>query len=181
VNVTPEEFFREAFRILDQLSEVRHSRRVFVVHGRDLRPRDALVSILRRLQFEPVVLQKEANQGLTIIEKLERYAANIGFAFVIYTPDDKGRLAGEPEKTRARQNVVFEHGLAVGLLGRSRTCALVKGDMEIPSDLHGMVFEQFDNLEEESHRVTGPLKDAGYTFDEDALNSCDEASLLHRR
>jgi predicted nucleotide-binding protein len=48
------------------------------------------------------------------------------------------------EKPRARQNVVFEHGLFVGKLGRDRVVALKKGDVEVPSDLDGVLYTQMD-------------------------------------
>ena len=165
LNITPDEFFGEVFRILDSLGQIKYSRWIFVIHGRDYYARDNLVSILSKLQFEPIVLQKEPNQGLTIIEKLERDAARTGFAFVIYTPDDLAHLSGEPERYRARQNVIFEHGLLIGLLGRDRTCALIQGDVEIPSDLQGLVYERFNNLEEEAIKVARALKQAGYSVD----------------
>jgi predicted nucleotide-binding protein/predicted Rossmann-fold nucleotide-binding protein len=169
LNVTPEEFFSETFRILDSLEGVKYTRKVFIIHGRDIHARDCLAAILRKLQFEPIILQREPSHSLTVIEKLERDAVNAGFAFVMYTPDDLGCLKGEAERSRARQNVVFEHGLLVGLLGRERTCALVNGDIEVPSDLHGIIFQRFNNLEEESINVARTLKQAGYTVNPDAL------------
>ena len=162
LNITPDEFFQEVFRILDSLKGIKYSRRVFVVHGRDLYARDCLVTILNKLQFEPIVLQREPGHGLTVIEKLERDAVSAGFAFIIYTPDDLGHLRGEPEKFRARQNVVFEHGLLTGLLGRERTCALIQGEIDLPSDIHGIIFELFNNLEDEAIKVARTLKQAGY-------------------
>jgi hypothetical protein len=147
INVSADEFFRNVFAVVNMLAEVAYSRRVFVVHGHDLHLRDQLVEVVTRLKFEPVVLQQEANRGLTVIEKLERDTERVGFAFILYTPDDLGRQRGETEKARARQNVIFEHGLLIGLLGRERTCAIIKGDLEIPSDIRGMVYEQISDFD----------------------------------
>lgn len=97
-----------------------------------------------------------------MIEKLERDTERVGFAFILYTPDDLGRQRGETEKARARQNVIFEHGLLIGLLGRERTCAIIKGDLEIPSDIRGMVYEQISDFASESIKIAKVLKDAGY-------------------
>jgi predicted nucleotide-binding protein len=169
LNVTPDEFFAEVFRILNSLGENRYSRRIFIVHGRNYQVRDNLVSILKKLNFEPVVLQNEPNQGLTIIEKLERDLVNIGFGFVIYTPDELGHLPGEVEKFRARQNVILEHGLLIGLIGRERTCALIQGDIEMPSDFHGIIYERFNNLEEEAIKIVRILKQSGYSMDLSSL------------
>ncbi len=162
MNISPDDFFDEVFRVLNSLGEIKYSRRIFVVHGRDYLVRDHLVSILRKLEFEPIVLQKEPSRSLTVIEKLERDVAGVGFAFIIYTADDVGRLKGEPEQPRARQNVIFEHGLLMGLLRRERTCALVQSNIEIPSDLTGVVYERFSDLEEEAIKIARILKAAGY-------------------
>lgn len=169
LNVSPDEFFAKMFRILDSVDESAFSRRVFVVHGHDLAMRDALADILRKLQFEVVILQEEANRSLTVIEKLERDTSSIGFAFVLYGPDDTGRLQGATEKPRARQNVVFEHGLLIGLLGRKRTCAVIKGNIEVPSDIKGMLYQEVSDLRDEALAIARILKDAGYKVDASRL------------
>jgi predicted nucleotide-binding protein len=66
------------------------------------------------------------------------------------------------EKPRARQNVIFEHGYLFGLLGRNRTCALLKGEVEFPSDLDGVIYEKYSDLENESMRIVKILNDFGY-------------------
>ena len=49
------------------------------------------------------------------------------------------------EKYRARQNVVFEHGYLIGKLGRDHVCALVKGNLETPGDISGVVYVSMDS------------------------------------
>jgi predicted nucleotide-binding protein len=169
LNITPDDFFNEVFRIINKLAEIRYSRRIFIVHGRDHYFKDTLVNLLNVLEFEAVVLQDEPSKSLTIIEKLERDTEKIGFSFVLYTPDDLGHLPNDNEKFRARQNVIFEHGLLIGLLGRERTCAIIKGDLEIPSDIHGMIYENIDDLKKESLKIAKILKDAGYRVDSSKL------------
>lgn len=165
LNTGPEEFFGHVFSIINSLAETRYSRRVFIVHGRDRHFKDDLVDLLTILGLEPVVLQDEPSKGLTIIEKLERDTAQVGFGFVLYTPDDICSLVGEPGRFRARQNVVFEHGLLIGLLGRDRVCAVIKGDLEIPSDISGMLHEQIDDFSKDALRIARVLKQAGYRLD----------------
>jgi hypothetical protein len=162
LNTSPEIFFQNVFNILNKYSTLEYSRNIFIVHGRDHYERDKLVSILKKLEFYPIVLEKEPNAGLTIIEKLERNINNVGFGFILYTPDDSGRIEGGIEKSRARQNVIFEHGYLFGLLGRNRTCALLKGELEFPSDLDGVIYEKYFDLEKESLKVAKILKDVGY-------------------
>ena len=59
-------------------------------------------------------------------------------------PDDEGRVNGGTLKPRARQNVLLELGYFIGLLGRERVCALKRGNIELPSDIGGTVFEEYD-------------------------------------
>ena len=86
--------------------------RVFIVHGRD---RTALLEtegILNRAGLEPIVLNRMANGGLTLIEKFEKYS-DVKYAIVLLTPDDIGALYENVPleslnfKFRARQNVVL--------------------------------------------------------------------------
>ena len=166
LNSTPEFFFQSVFAILKKQKEnIEFSRNIFIVHGREHHERDKLVLLLNKLDFYPIILEKEANNGLTIIEKLERDIHNVGFGFVLYTSDDTGRLKDGIEKPRSRQNVVFEHGYLFGLLGRGRTCALVKDEIEIPSDLEGVIYEKYSDLEQESIKIAKILKAAGYKVD----------------
>ncbi|MDD2834972.1 MAG: nucleotide-binding protein [Methanothrix sp.] len=169
LNISPDKFIDEMFRIIDLLENNRFPRRVFIIHGRDYHSRDTLVSILKKLHFEPIVLQREPSKSLSVIEKLERDTIDIGFSFIIYTPDDLGGLSGETQRPRARQNVIFEHGFLISKLGRERTCALVKEEIEIPSDLKGVIYEKFDDLEDEAVKILRILKQAGYEVDANSL------------
>ena len=49
-----------------------------------------------------------------------------------------------PELIRARQNAILELGYFVGALKRHRVCALVRDELELPSDIHGIVYVTFD-------------------------------------
>ena len=121
-------------------------RSVFIVHGRDEGARSAVARFLEKLDLQPVILDEQANRGLTIIEKFESHS-DVGFAIVLLTPDDEGGLRGDGKsgRHRARQNVIFELGFFIGRLGRQRVCALTKGStMEIPSDYSGVVYIPLD-------------------------------------
>lgn len=124
-----------------QESRVVDSKKVFIVHGHDKTIRTEVELFVKNLGFEPIVLFKQTNQGSTIINKLERNTKDACFAIVLYTSCDEGRAVGDSElKPRARQNVVFEHGMMWGLLGRERVVALVEEGVEIPGDLSGVVY-----------------------------------------
>jgi len=144
------------------------SKRIFIVHGHDEGPREAVARFLERLGLQPIILHEQPNRGRTIITKFREEAADIGFAIVLMTPDDHGGKAGEATRPRARQNVVFELAFFIGKLGPERVAALVKGDVERPSDFDGVVYI---SLDQSSWRTDlgRELEAAGYAIDWNAV------------
>jgi predicted nucleotide-binding protein len=140
---------------------------VFLVHGQDDGAKHAVARFLEQLGIEPVILQEQINRGLTVIEKFEDYAARAGFAVVLMTPDDYGYQIGheEAKKLRPRQNVILELGYFAARVGRSKTLVLVKGDVEMPSDIIGLVYERMDTGQGWKMRLAQELKSAGFTVD----------------
>lgn len=125
--------------------ELPDPRKVFVVHGHDEEALAEVEQFLRTAKLEPVVLYKQANKGKTVIEKFEKHA-EVGFAVVLLTPDDLAFDRNTPKEVeeRARQNVILELGYFLAKLGRARVCALKKGEVETPSDIHGVVWVAMD-------------------------------------
>lgn len=141
------------------------SREVFVVHGHDNGARESVEAFLRSLELVPIVLFEQENKGQTIIEKIEAHS-NVSYALVLYTPCDLGRANEDDNlKYRARQNVVFEHGYLMACLGRDRITALVKGDVETPGDLGGMVYIAMDPNNAWKYKVAKELSSAGIDVD----------------
>jgi predicted nucleotide-binding protein len=129
-------------------SSNQNAKYVFIVHGHDHNKVTEVENFVRSIGLEPVVLFKEADQGNTIIEKIERFANNSLYGIVLYTKCDMGYLVGheEDKKFRARQNVIFEHGYLIAKLGRSKVCAILEDDsIERPGDISGIVYKTFDN------------------------------------
>lgn len=129
--------------------------KTFIVHGHDKALMFELKDYLQNtLGFpEPIILFQQPSSGRTLIEKFEESAGEIDAAVVLLTPDDLGAKSGDELKSRARQNVMFELGYFVGKLGRrsGRILLLHKGELEIPSDLAGVVYID----------VSGGIKSAG--------------------
>lgn len=121
------------------------NRKVFLVHGHAEETKNAVATFLRSLDLDVIILHEKANQGQTIVEKFEKHS-NVGFAVVLLTPDDFGGSADHPEKTqrRARQNVILELGIFIGKLGRERVCPLYVEGVELPSDIHGVLYVPYD-------------------------------------
>jgi hypothetical protein len=117
------------------------STKVFIVHGHDGTPKAEIARFIEKLGLEAVILHERPNKGRTLITKFQEEAGTAGFAVVLMTPDDLGKAAAAADlNARARQNVVFELGFFIGKLGPERVAALVKGDVEKPSDFDGVVY-----------------------------------------
>jgi len=144
----------------------RNKRKVFIVHGRDNEAKQEVSRFIESLGLEAIILHEQASSGMTIIEKIEHYSNDADFALVLYTACDKGRGAHEtkvPARDRARQNVVFEHGYLMAKLGRENVCSLVKGEIETPNDISGVVYVQLDDFGAWKNDVTKELKACGYS------------------
>lgn len=143
--------------------------KIFVVHGRDELAKTEVARFVEKMGFEPIILHEQVSIGMTIIEKIEHYS-NVNFGIVVYTPCDIGSLKGdEKQRSRARQNVVFEHGYLMGKLKRENICALVKGDVETPNDISGVVYISMDENKAWMLLVAKELKRAGYSVDMNKL------------
>ncbi len=140
------------------------SNKVFIVHGHDGEAKAEVARFIEKLGFTPVILHELASKGRTIIEKVESNS-DVSFAVVLLTPDDEGNEKGKPPEPRARQNVVLELGYFVGRLGRDRVCALRRGDVEIPSDFDGVVYETYDDHGAWKSKLAKELEAARFIVD----------------
>lgn len=152
--------------------QVRVSSRIFIVHGHDEAMKQSVARFIEKIGLEAIILHEQANAGMTIIEKFENYA-DVGYAIVLLSPDDMAYHQTEtPDdaKPRARQNVVFELGFFIGRLGRDRTFALMKDNVEIPSDISGVVYTPYDGADGAWRtKLVRELKALGYDIDANAL------------
>ncbi len=144
----------------------RNKRKVFIVHGRDNEAKQEVARFVSDLGLQPIILHEQASSGMTIIEKIERYTNEADFALVLYTACDQGRGVHESTvdpRNRARQNVVFEHGYLMAKLGRENVCALVKGEIETPNDISGVVYVGLDPFGGWKNSVITELRACGYS------------------
>ncbi|TDP60651.1 TIR domain-containing protein [Roseateles toxinivorans] len=144
------------------------SNKVFIVHGHDDAALQGLARFIEKLGLEAIILKEQPDQGRTIIEKFEDSATDVGFAVILLTPDDIGSTStAEKQSPRARQNVVFELGYFSGKLGRGHVCLLRKGNVEIPSDLFGVIYTEMDSADGWKHKLAKELRAAKLEFDLD--------------
>lgn len=89
------------------------------------------------------------NQGVfglseATLDSLHKAMVKSDFAILVFTPDDMVKSRGK-RSHMPRDNILFELGLFMGFLGRSRTFAVYDrtADLKLPSDLAGITVATF--------------------------------------
>lgn len=138
------------------------SNSVFIVHGHDEALKYKVSNLLRKIGLNPIILHEQTNSCITIIEKIEKHGAEAGAAIILFTPDDTGKANKETDyRNRARQNVVFEAGFFIGLLGREKTMIIKSDDsVELPGDLSGVVY-----ADDNEFAIARELRNMGFDVD----------------
>lgn len=160
-----EDFWKETEEINKGVTQMNN--KVFIVHGHDNEAKLETARTLSNGGFDSIVLHEQPDSGRTIIEKIERFA-DVCYAVVLYTECDLGRdrnVPVEKEQYRARQNVVFEHGYLIGKLGRDHVTALVKGNVETPGDISGVVYTKMDKAGAWKTQLAKNMQDVGLPVD----------------
>lgn len=154
----------------EKMQQKHQSNKVFIVHGHENAMKERVARIVTQLGLSPIILAEQTTQGSsTIIEKFERHS-NVSYAIVLLSPDDFGFSKSDPNSTqfsRSRQNVIFEFGYFVGKIGRNCVFPLYKKsrDFEIPSDVSGVLLNEFDDNDGWVLKLARELKACGYSVD----------------
>jgi predicted nucleotide-binding protein len=177
------DFLDESQKRGTERKDIVNSKQVFIVHGHDSGSKYELARIIENdFKLKSIILHELPDMGKTVIEKLENISEMPGYVFVLLTPDDIGveKIEGmtisdlnnaDPNrkglkidfKYRARQNVVLELGYFIGKLGRNRVCCLYRGEVDIPSDVSGVLYKKFTNSVSEVYgEIRKELNAAGY-------------------
>jgi len=153
-------------------------RSVFVVHGRNVKARDAMATFLRALDLKPMDWRQAVSLTGTaspyigqVLEAAFRHARTV---VVLMTPDEITYLdqqwATDPEDPdlqaapQARANVLFEAGMALGL-HPNRTILATLGSPRLFSDIDGRHLVRLSNDTAARHALAIRLKDAGCPVD----------------
>lgn len=152
-----------------ETNELNQPNKVFIVHGHDNEMKLDVARFLERQNIKAIILHEQPNLGSpTIIEKFERHS-DVGFAVVLFTPDDEGRVAKSDKETmlssRARQNVIFELGFFFAKLGRERVCVLKRKEMEFPSDIQGVFYTEYNGNDKWKSELARSLSNVGFEID----------------
>jgi predicted nucleotide-binding protein len=143
--------------------------KVFIVHGHDELAISQVSDVIRKLKLEPIVLRDQLDRSNTVIEKIEKQTNEVGFGVILYTECDIGGKNINSLQPRARQNVVLEHGYLMARLGRENTMALVKGTIETPSDISGLIYTLMDEHKAWKYKLVDELKASGYKVSKDDI------------
>lgn len=120
----------------------------------------ALEANLAEEKFEPTLWLREAHGASQCnLEALLREATASDFAVFVFAPDDEVSIRGE-KFGAVRDNVLFELGLFIGVIGRER-CFIVcpaEVSMRLPSDLDGVtLLNDHRRSDENPRRSLGPV------------------------
>lgn len=132
-------------RIGEIVEEKIKTNRIFISHGKSEEWRKLQAYIEKDLEYNTMELAQEANLGRTILQKLYEEAKKCSIAVIVMTGDDKT----ENGEIRARENVMHEIGFFQGIYGLNNVILLHESGVNIPSNIHGLVYIPFpkDTLE----------------------------------
>ncbi|RVM95932.1 TIR domain-containing protein [Sinorhizobium meliloti] len=128
--------------------------RLLLIHGHSTDWQDLRHWLMDKIGARVIVMKDEFGDGRTLPEKFEQLAGGVDGAIALATPDDIGGLTGQsPDKfaVRARENVWLEFGWFWGRLGRRQVILLLKGGVQIPSDLAGLECYSYHNHPKEQY------------------------------
>jgi CAP12/Pycsar effector protein, TIR domain len=136
---------------------------IFIVHGTDtVRAEAVAYAVSNATGRKTIILREQPNLGRTLIEKFEQHAAEVSYAIILLTPDDKGGRANDlGSQPRGRQNVVFEMGYFYGLIGRANVSVLLSPGVEKPSDMDGIAYITLDDHGAWKEKLFRELKHVG--------------------
>ncbi len=141
---------------------------VFISYGHDEEVITTVAKFVENLGLKVTVLDEQPNNGLTVIENLEKYADDTEFAIALLTPDDVGTLKDDADRQlnpRARQNVIFEFGYFIGKLNPNRVCLLYKEGIELPSYIPDVVYVPMDSADDWKLKLGQGMRNAGLPID----------------
>jgi predicted nucleotide-binding protein len=160
-------------------SDHEKARRVFIVHGRNLRVKEELEKFLKHIDVRPITWN-EARAAVPPTDVPSTMAIiRAGFSMaqvvvVLFTPDDEARLKTEfhrePPRVedvwevnptgQARQNVILEAGMALGMKP-DKTVLVRVGDIRKISDIEYVNWIDLDNTYEQRESLYLDLQKRG--------------------
>lgn len=143
-------------RIGEKEFEKEKKESIFISHGRSNEWYKIQAYVEKDLHFSTIELAQQPNLGRSILQKLNEESSKCNVAIILMTGDD----LFENGEMRARENVLHEIGFFQGKLGLDRIVLLHEEGVNIPSNIHGLVYIPFpkDTAEAALGALTRELK-----------------------
>jgi predicted nucleotide-binding protein len=166
--------------------------KVFVVHGRNTRLRDAVFDFLRSIGLKPIewnqAVAKTMKGSPNIAEILDAAFNEAQAVIVLLTGDDEAKLRHEFRKDddpiyeqeltpQSRPNVLFEAGMAMGRYP-GRTILVQIGPHRHFSDIAGIHITLMNNTPEKRNELATKLANAGCKVDISGTRWFDAGDFL---
>ncbi len=135
--------------------------KVFFVHGTECDITMKVLTFLKDIGLEPVILKELAAAGKTLIDEIQEQS-EVKYAIALLTPDNVGGVYSEDLQFRTTQNVILELGIFVGKFSRKNVSALYTEDLELPADYHGFEYILLDDEGNWQTTLIYELKEAGF-------------------
>lgn len=155
----------------------KEGKKVFVIHGRDRANLQELKHFLKGLGLQAWTFVDEfheASPNTPIVEIVSRGVSKTRAVIALLTPDEfaclvpERREAAESERNvrrwQPRPNVIYEAGMAMGL-NRDGTILVTVGNVELPSDLDGILHIRLTNGTDSRRTLRKKLMQAGCEVD----------------
>ena len=129
---------RTNYRIGEKNINEERPNRIFISHGQSKEWYKVQAFVEKDLGFMTLELAQEANLGRTVLQKLNEEATRCSYAIIVMTGDDIFE-----KHVRARENVMHEIGFFQGKYGLQNVVLLHEEGVNIPSNIHGIVYIPF--------------------------------------
>ncbi len=129
---------RANYRIGEKNETEERPKRIFLSHGRSKEWYKVQAFVEKDFGLKTLELAQEANLGRTVLQKLNEEASRCSYAIIVMTGDDIFE-----KEVRARENVLHEIGFFQGKYGLQNVILLHEEGVNIPSNIHGIVYIPF--------------------------------------
>jgi len=147
------------------------SNQLFLVPGNRPEMNEDVLQTLQKLELEPIILNKNAEEQKKLIEKVNDYP-NATFGVVLLSPDNSVCLkeSSDASKYQASQTAIFQSGFFLGKFGKNNVVAIYwpKKGFEIPDQYEGIRWVEYK--QGWYFKLINELKDSNFDVDANKLS-----------
>lgn len=126
-------------RIGEKRAEEHRKESVFISHGNSKEWYKIQVYLEKDIKYSTIELAQQPNLGRSVLQKLDEESEKCRACIIVMTGDD----ILESGEVRARENVLHEIGFFQAKLGLEKVILLHEEGVNIPSNIHGLVYVPF--------------------------------------